>query len=175
LNASQSMIVHNPQSNMNNAVGRTDIFQLLQKGILIGLGTDGMSADIRPDIRTGNLIHKHHLKDNNVAWQEISEMVLKNNPAIYQRVSGQQVGQLGVGSPADLIIVDYYPPTPLTAENFWGHFLFGIADADVDTTIINGEVVMEKKVIPGIDEEKIAAESRSVAENVWKRFEGEKQ
>jgi cytosine/adenosine deaminase-related metal-dependent hydrolase len=170
LSDSKSIIVHNPQSNMNNAVGRTNIFELNRRNILLGLGTDGMSADIRPDIRTGNLIHKHDLKDNTVAWQEICQMVLTNNPAIYRRVSGQEAGQIKVGSPADMIIVDYFPPTPLTADNFWGHFLFGIADAEVDTTIINGKIVMEKKEITGIDEAKIAADSQQVAEKVWNRF-----
>ncbi|MCH7680819.1 amidohydrolase family protein, partial [candidate division KSB1 bacterium] len=40
-----TVVVHNPQSNMNNAVGRTDIFKLLQKEILVGIGSDGMSGN----------------------------------------------------------------------------------------------------------------------------------
>ena len=59
-----TMVVHNPQSNMNNAVGRADIFKLLKSGILTGIGTDGMSADLRPDIRAAYLLHKHDLRDS---------------------------------------------------------------------------------------------------------------
>lgn len=170
LAGSGAIVAHNPQSNMNNAVGRTDIFGLLQRGVLLGIGTDGMTPDLRPDVRTANLLHKHDLKNANVGWQEIQQMFLKNNPEMYRRISGQLVGKIAPGYLADLILIDYYPPTPLTPDNFWGHFLFGIADAPVDTTIINGNIVMENKQLPQVDEQKIAAESRRVAEKVWKRF-----
>ncbi|MBF0277552.1 MAG: putative aminohydrolase SsnA [SAR324 cluster bacterium] len=165
-----TMLVHNPQSNMNNAVGRTDIFSYLKRGVLLGMGTDGMSPDLKPDIRTALLLQKHDLKDNTLAWNETRQMVLSNNPAIMKRVSGQNVGKIAPGFQADLILVDYYPPTPLTSENFWGHFLFGICDAVVDTGIINGKVVMQNKHLPGIDEEKIAIESHKCAQRVWDRF-----
>ncbi len=165
-----TMLVHNPQSNMNNAVGRTDIFKLLQKEILVGIGTDGMSPTIIPDVRTGYLLHKHDLKDSNVGWAEIQQMTLKNNPEIFSRVSGQKAGKIEPGCLADLILVDYYPPTPLTSQNIWGHFLFGIADALVDTTIVNGEIVMQNKELVNIDEEKIAADSQVCAARVWQRF-----
>ena len=162
-----AMVVHNPQSNMNNAVGRTDIFRLLDKGILLGLGTDGMSADIRPDARAANLAHKHDLRNANVAWNEIQQLLLKNNPEIYRRVSGQMVGQIREGYLADLILVDYWPPTSMEGTNFWGHFLYGIADAPVDTTIVNGRIIMQNKKIAGLDEEGIAAHARECAQRVW--------
>ncbi|MFQ5706933.1 MAG: putative aminohydrolase SsnA [bacterium] len=167
---SDTMVVHNPCSNMNNAVGRTDIFTLLEKGLLVGLGTDGMSPDLKPDIRAGYLLHKHHLQNPNLGWNEFQQMVLNNNAAIFHRVSGQKVGKIAQGYLADLILVDYFPPTPLTAENFWGHFLFGIADAVVDTTIVNGQIVMRGKLLTNIDEGEIAAQSRACAERVWQRF-----
>ncbi len=167
---SGSIVVHNPQSNMNNAVGRTDVFGLLERNILLGLGTDGMSADLVPDIRTANLIHKHDLQKSTVGWAEVQNMVLQNNPIIFQRVTGRNVGKLKKGALADMILVDYFPPTPLTADNFWGHFLFGIADAVVDTTIINGKIVMQNKQIIGIDETQIAHDASVAAKRVWKKF-----
>lgn len=163
-------LVHNPQSNMNNAVGRADIFKLLDKKILLGLGTDGMSADIKSDARTGSLLHKHHLRNSNVGWNEIQKMLLKNNPQIYKRVSRQNIGVIKPGYLADMILVEYFSPTPMSGDNFWGHFLFGISDAAVDTTIINGQIVMQGKQLNGIDEQKIAAESRRCAKKVWKRY-----
>ncbi len=165
-----TVVVHNPQSNMNNAVGRTDIFKLLQSGILVGVGTDGMSANIWPDARTANLLHKHDLRNSNAGWNEIQQMTLKNNPMIFERISGQKIGRIEPGCLADLILVDYFPPTPMTGENIWGHFLFGIADAPVDTTIVNGRVIMKSKEIAGLDEEGIAAHARECAEQVWARF-----
>lgn len=167
---SDTVVVHQAQSNMNNAVGRADVFKLLQRGVTVGLGTDGMTPDIRREMMTGYLMHKHHLGDNNAAWGEFETMLLRNNPAIYERLSGQRVGRIEPGAAADLILVDYEPPTPLTSDNVWGHFLFGIVDAPVNTTIINGKIIMQEYVIPGLDEAQLAAESREVARRVWERF-----
>lgn len=165
-----TVVVHNPQSNMNNAVGRTDIFKLLQKEILVGIGSDGMSANIWPDVRTATLLHKHDLQNSNAGWNEIQQITLKNNPKIFERISGQKVGRIEPDYLADLILVDYFPPTPMTGENIWGHFLFGIADAPVDSTIVNGRVIMKNKEMAGLDEEGIAAHARECAKDVWQRF-----
>jgi cytosine/adenosine deaminase-related metal-dependent hydrolase len=155
---------------MNNAVGRADIFALLEKGITVGIGTDGMTPDLRREAMTGYLLHKHHIGDNNLGWTEYETMTLKNNPVIYQRLTGQKIGRVEPGYLADLILVDYYPPTELNGSNIWGHFLFGLIDADVDTTIINGKIVMRHKQIPHLDETKIAADSRVVAQKVWQKY-----
>jgi len=165
-----TVVVHNPQSNMNNAVGRTDIFKLLQKEILVGIGSDGMSANIWPDVRTATLLHKHDLQNSNAGWNEIQQITLKNNPKIFERISGQKVGRIESGCLADLILVDYFPPTPMNGENIWGHFLFGIADAPVDSTIVNGRVIMKNKEMAGLDEEELAAHARECAKDVWQRF-----
>ncbi len=167
---SGSILVHNPQSNMNNAVGRPDIGGCLRRGILLGLGTDGMSADVRPDVRMAFLLQKHALADSNAGWSESETMTIRNNPAIVERVAGQKVGVIAAGYLADLILVDYHPPTPLTGDSFWGHFLFGICDASVNTTIINGKIVMRDREIVTLDEEEIAFEARQVARKVWDRF-----
>ena len=166
-----TVVVHNPQSNMNNAVGRADIFALLEQDVTVGVGTDGMTPDVRVDVRTGHLLHKHHLSDPTVGWAEFQRMTLKNNPAIYRRLTGQKVGRVQEGYLADLILLDYFPPTPLSGDNFWGHFLYGIADAPVDTTIVNGEIIMHNKVIDGVDEEEAAQASQQVARQVWRRFQ----
>ena len=167
---SGAIVVHEAQSNMNNAVGRADVFALLEQGITVGIGTDGMTPDLRREAMTGYLMHKHHLSDNNAGWGEFETMTLKNNPRIYEQLTGQKVGQVTEGYLADLILVDYYPPTVFDGGNFWGHFLFGLVDADVDTTIINGKVVMQNKVIPGLDEAAIAREAQKVGEGVWQRY-----
>lgn len=166
-----TIIAHNPQSNMNNAVGRANIFALLERGVTVGIGTDGMSPDLKVDVRTGYLMHKHDCKDPNLGWMEFQQMAMKNNPAIFQRLTGQKVGRIEPGYLADIILVDYYPVTPLNGDTFWGHFLYGVADSVVDTTIVNGEIVMRDKVIPGIDEAEIAAASQTVAKATWERYQ----
>lgn len=74
------------------------------------------------------------------------------------------------GAKADVILLDYYPPTPLMPENLIGHILFGLADAPVDATIVAGRILMQNKAIPGINEEELSARAREVALKVWQRF-----
>lgn len=170
LHETDTIVVHQAQSNMNNAVGRADIFALLAAGVTVGIGTDGMSPDLRREVMTGYLLHKHDRRDNNLGWAEYERMALQHNPAVYERLTGQPIGRITPGYLADLILVDYYPPTPLHGDNLWGHFLFGLIDAPVDTTIINGRIVMRSGVVLGVDEAEVAAQSRVVARRVWERF-----
>jgi len=167
----RTMVVHNPLSNMNNAVGRADIFTMLKTGIVTGLGTDGMAPFLSGDIKAASFIHKHDLKDPRVGWQETAQLVLKNNPRIFRRLSGKSLGVIEAGAAADLILVDYFPPTPLTSENLWGHILYGIIDAPVHSTIVHGKVIMENGQIPGVDEAEIAAKARTAAQKVWNKIE----
>ncbi|NOX37910.1 MAG: putative aminohydrolase SsnA [Calditrichaeota bacterium] len=167
---SGAFIAHQPQSNMNNAVGRTDILGLLNRGVIAGIGTDGMTPDVKADVRMAAWLHKHALQDPNFGWEEIQTMAWKNNPRIYREISGQPVGQVKEGFLADLILLDYWAPTELTPDNIWGHFLFGFIDAPVNTTIVNGRVIMRDRQLLHIDEEKIAYEARVVARRVWERF-----
>lgn len=170
LKEKDAIVVHNPESNMGNAVGASPILEMYKKGILLGLGTDGYTADIMESYKVGNLIHKHVKGDSTVAWGEIPEMLFENNRKITERFINSKVGILQEGALADIIIVDYNPSTPINESNINSHLLFGINGRSVDTTVINGKVVMENRKLVNIDEERIMARSRELAAKVWKRF-----
>jgi putative selenium metabolism protein SsnA len=170
LKEKDTIVVHNPESNMGNAVGASPVLEMFSKGILLGLGTDGYTADMMESYKVGNIIHKHVKEDSKVAWAEIPEMLFTNNRRIFERFIDGQVGILKEGALADVIVVDYNPPTPITAGNINGHLLFGINGRNVDTTIVNGRVLMEGKELVNIDEERMMARSRELASEVWKRF-----
>lgn len=166
-----TIIVHNPESNMNNAVGVTKLLTMLKKGILVGLGTDGMSSDMLAQMRAAYLLHRLATLDPRVAFLEAPQLLLKNNPDIVERQFGIRVGEIAPGRPADLAILDYRPPTPLTSENFLGHLIFGLVDATVDTTVCRGKILMKNKKILSMDEERITARSRELAPVMWQRLE----
>ncbi len=170
LKEKDAMVVHNPESNMGNAVGASPVLEMFGRGILLGLGTDGYTADMMESYKVANIIHKHVKGDSKVAWGEIPEMLFANNKKITERFIDGKVGVLEEGALADIIIVDYDPPTTINEGNINGHLLFGINGRSVDTTIINGRVIMENRKLSGIDEERIMAKSRELADAVWKRF-----
>ncbi|MBX4259400.1 putative aminohydrolase SsnA [Clostridium estertheticum] len=170
LKEKNTIVVHNPESNMGNAVGVAPILEMYKKGILLGLGTDGYTTDMMESYKVANIIHKHVKGDSTVAWNEIPDMLFNNNRIITERFIDGKVGILKEGALADIIIVDYNPPTPINQNNINSHLIFGINGRSVDTTIINGRVVMENRKLVNIDEEKIMARSRELASDVWKRF-----
>ena len=168
--STNTCVVHNPESNMNNAVGVTRIFDLLKRNILLGLGTDGMASDMLSQMRCGYLLHRLANKDPRVAFLELPKMLLWNNADIAERQFGIRVGELAEGRPADLAILDYQPPTVLNENNFLGHLIFGLVDATVDTTVCKGRILMQNKKILSLDEERIAARSRELAPQMWQRL-----
>jgi putative selenium metabolism protein SsnA len=170
LAATKTSVVHNPESNMNNAVGVTKLFDLLKKGVLVGLGSDGMSSDMLAQMRCAYLLHRLANRDPRVGFLEAPQLLLQNNAAICERQFGLRLGELDEGRPADLAILDYQPPTPMTPGNFLGHLLFGLVDAVVDTTVCRGKILMKGKQILVLDEERIAARSRELAVRMWKRL-----
>jgi putative selenium metabolism protein SsnA len=171
LAATRTSVVHNPESNMNNAVGVTPLLKLLKKGVLIGLGTDGMGSDMLAQMRCAYLLHRLANHDPRVAFLEAPQLLLQNNAAIAKRQFGLQLGEIAEGLPADLAIIDYQPPTPLNEANFLGHLIFGLVDATVDTTVCKGKILMKGKLILSMDEERIAARSREFAPKMWKRLQ----
>lgn len=166
----KTAVVHNPESNMNNAVGVTRVLEMIRRGLLVGLGTDGMSSDMLAQMRSAYLLHRLANHDPRVAFLEAPQMLLQNNAEICRRQFGLPFGELAPGAPADLAILDYQPPTPLDETNFLGHLIFGLVDAVVDTTVCAGKILMRDKRILVLDEERITARSRELAPKMWRRL-----
>jgi len=165
-----SLVIHNPESNMGNAVGYAPVLKMLQRGILVGMGTDGYTTDMFEGLKVANVLHKHASGDPGAAWVEVPQMMFSNNRTIMGRFFRRPVGVLEPGAYADVIVVDYHPPTPLTAENFYGHLLFGVSGGMVRHTVINGRVLMKDRELLTVDEEKVTRRARELAAKLWERF-----
>ena len=165
-----TIVAHNPESNMNNAVGVPPVLDLIQRGVLVGLGTDGMASDMLSQMRVAYLLHRLEQQDPRVAFAEAPQMLLENNAEIAERQFGLRLGEIAEGRPADMAILDYHPPTPLDEGNFLGHLIFGLTDATVDTTVCRGQILMQDKQILVLDEDRIAARCRELAPKMWTRL-----
>ena len=162
-----TMVVHNPESNMGNACGCPPTMELVHRGILTGLGTDGYTHDMIESYKVANVLHKHHLCDANAAWGEVPKMLFENNAAIANRYFKTPLGVLKEGAAGDVIVVDYNPPTQLDASNINGHILFGMTGRDVVTTVANGRVLMKDREIKVIDVEEAMAKCREESAKLW--------
>jgi putative selenium metabolism protein SsnA len=170
LEESGAAVVHNPQSNMGNAVGVSPVLEMIKKGILVGLGTDGYTADMTESYKTAAILHKHAKGVPSAAWAEPAAMLFENNRTIMERFIGGKVGALKEGCYADIIIAGYRAPTPVNENTINSHLLFGVSGRHVDTTIINGRIVMKERELVNIDEEALLARSRERARKLWERI-----
>jgi putative selenium metabolism protein SsnA len=166
-----TFVAHNPQSNLNNAVGIANVVELVKRGVRVGLGTDAMTVAMLEELRVG--LWAQHLRQDNPScgFMELTRALVVRNPELATRLWGFPMGTLAEGAAADVILVDYHPPTPLNDETALGHLVFGLSQASVDTTICGGRILMEgKRLQIDVDEAALAARSRELAARLWERF-----
>ena len=171
LAATGTFVAHNPQSNLNNAVGIANVQTLVQRGVRVGLGTDAMTVNMLEELRVG--LWAQHLRQDNptCAFMELANTLVTRNPELASQLFGFPLGTLEEGAAADVILVDYHAPTPLDGNTVLGHLIFGISQATVDTTICAGRVLMAgKRLMIDVDEARLAARSRELAASLWERF-----
>ena len=115
---------------------------------------------------------QHLAKANpSIAFPEVVAALFVNNPAIARRIFNLPLGELREGAPGDVAVFDYDPPTPLESGNCFGHLVFGISQATVDSTVVAGRVLMENRRLKlDLDEERINARARELAAKLWKRI-----
>jgi len=171
LRDTQTWVSHQPRSNMNNGVGVADIPTMLRGNMKVVLGNDGFSNDAFEEMRVAYLLHKSAHNDPRVLpADQLLRIVMENNAALAKQFFPGEFGKLEPGAVADIILVDYDPPTPLSTDNFPWHIIFGFDGRKVDTTIVGGRILMRHGHIPHLDLDRIYARSREVAQDVWKRF-----
>ncbi len=164
-------VVHNPQSNMNNAVGTANVVELARRGVLVGLGTDAMTANMLEELRVALWGQHLRAEDPSVGFGEVTSALFANNPRIAGRIFGLRFGEICEGAAGDIAIFDYDPPTPLESGNVLGHLVFGISQTEADTTIVAGRVLMEnRKLALNLDETRVNARARELAKNLWTRM-----
>ncbi|MFZ0338914.1 MAG: putative aminohydrolase SsnA [Terracidiphilus sp.] len=170
LRVTQTNVIHNPQSNMGNAVGCAPVLEMMRRGVRVGLGTDGYTPDMFESMKAANLLLKHDAGDPRVAWAEPPQMLFQENARIATECFDRPVGKLVPGAHADIILVNYDPPTPMSVGNLNGHIHFGFTGGAVETVLIGGQVVMDSRQLLDIDEQEVMAKSRAAAAEMWKRL-----
>ena len=171
LRKSGAWVTHQPRSNMNNAVGTADVPAMLRGGMPVLLGNDGFSNDMFVEMHTAYLLHKAWRADPRVATgNQIIDMAYRHNAQLAGQFFAAPLGQISPGAAADLILLDYCPTTPLTADNLPWHIIFGISGSHVTHTMVAGRWLMKERKLLTLDEAAITAQSRQVARATWERF-----
>ena len=156
-------LLHNPRSNMNNAVGAAATRHFRRAA----LGTDGMDQDLLAEARAAFLKMREAGRDDAYG---AALALLAGGQRLAREVFGLPFGTLEPGAPADLVLFDYRPPTPLHAGNLAGHLLFGLDRSHVHTVIVAGRCVLRAREIEGVDEADVLARAAPAAAALWERM-----
>lgn len=163
---SGAWVAHNPRSNMNNGVGYAPVVAL---GSRVALGTDGIDGDMFTEARTC------YLKAREASWQTgpafAVERLASGAPIVGGMFDEPLLGTLQPDAPADLVVLDYRVPTPLTAANLPGHLVFGVTAAHVRDVMVAGRWIVRDRRHQLVDEEELAARCREAAPALWNRME----
>ncbi len=164
-------VTHQPRSNMNNAVGFAQVEAMLDHGVHVALGNDGFSNNMFAEMKAAYLGHKLVRRDPRAMPADLVFRLAYEANAALARIfwPDQPLGALTPGAAADIVLVDYHPTTPLTADNLPWHMIFGYEASMVTTTISGGEVLMRDRKLLTLDEDAITAQSRELARELWRR------
>jgi len=170
LKDTETTVVHNPESNMNNGVGVAPILEMDKAHILLGLGTDGYTPSMIESVKVAYILPKLHYRDPRVGSDLARRMLFENNSSIASRFFNRKVGVIEKDAYADLVVLDYNPPTPVDGNNFFYHLIFGIRDNAVKDVFVHGELLVKDQKLTKIDEEEVSRKSIEVAKKFWRKF-----
>jgi putative selenium metabolism protein SsnA len=166
IRASGAYVAHNARSNMHNAVGHTPVGRL---GDRVVLGTDGIGGDIFAESQSAYWRAREDDVFVGIDWP--ARRIAEGARLAGRIFDEPALGAITAGSPADLTVLEYATPTPLTGENFHGHWVFGLSARAVRDVIVAGEVVVADRRLTRVDQEGVCAQAASQAQRLWQRLE----
>jgi 5-methylthioadenosine/S-adenosylhomocysteine deaminase len=171
-----TQISHNPSSNAKLGNGIARLPEMLAAGINVGLGHDAAecnnSRDMFEVMKFASLLHRASRVDAGLQQaRDVVRMATRNGA----RALGHETGQLTAGHKADVILIDtqstmFTPLMPGSSEHVFSHLVFAANGSCVDTTIVDGRVLMEGRRIVSVDEDEVIREANRAFQEVEARM-----
>lgn len=165
----RAVIAVNVTSNMNNGVGLPDIRRFRKHGIDVIIGNDGISHNIASEYLS--LYFAMHEQARSPLGFDVAELIdlIDTTYAYASRRLGVKLGRIEPGYAADLILIPYDPPTPMTVTNAMGHMIFGLFRSFLpDTVFIGGKPVLTRGQVPS-NVQASYRRARDLASALWER------
>jgi len=160
-----SSVVHCPISNMKLASGIMPLPEMINSGINVGLGTDSACSnnnlDMFEEMKVAALLHKiSNLDPTIVNAQTVLDMATINGAKALGME--KEIGSLEKGKKADLSIIDFEKSHLIPHHNLVSHLVYSAQGSDVETVIINGKIIMEKRILKKDLEDKVSKEIKKL-------------
>jgi 5-methylthioadenosine/S-adenosylhomocysteine deaminase len=171
-----TQISHNPSSNAKLGNGIARLPEILNAGINVGIGHDAAecnnSRDLFEVMKFASLMHRASRVDASLQQApDVVRMATRNGADAL----GHETGRLAAGRKADVILVNlksqmFTPLMPGNADHLFSHLVFAANGSCVDTTIIDGKIVMEDRRLTTVDEQKVLREANDAFRRVLDRM-----
>ncbi len=166
IESARATVACNPRSNMNNSVGHSPFS--LRAG-RVALGTDGIGGNMIAESQAGFFRAREAALQTPPQWPLAR---LSAGAALAGRAFGEPLlGTLRPGAPADVVVLEYPAPAPLTAASLPGHWVFGLDARCVRDVYVAGQLVVEDGRSARLDGMELAAKSSAQAARLWSRVE----
>ena len=155
---SNASVAHCPVSNMKLASGIMPLQEMLESGVNISLGTDGVCSnnnlDMLEEMKITALLHKINKLDPNIASaQTVLDMATINGAKALDLE--KEIGSLEKGKKADIVFLDFEKSHLIPKHNLISHLVYSANGSDVDTVFINGKMIMKDRKIRKINEKEV--------------------
>ncbi len=147
-----------------------NMMPLIQAGVTVGLGTDGQTFNFFEVMRTAQMIHRIRYENPEVFPDAFTlKMATIEGAKVLQME--KEIGSLEVGKKADVVLLSDRSTVPVFEVNVKNYIVGTCERTDVDTVIIDGEVVLKDKEFCNVDEAQVRAQCQETARALWKRNE----
>lgn len=166
-------VAHNPTSNLKLASGTAPIPRLLEMGVTVGVGPDGTASNNRLDMwqemRLAALLHKGQSGDpTSISAQQALLMATREGA---RALNLHDVGTLEAGMKADIVLVDFDKPHLYPRHNVVSHLVYAAASSDVDSVLIDGQVLLRRGEFTRLDAPAICARAQERAQILTHAYE----
>ncbi len=164
-------IAHCPESNLKLASGIAPVPDYINRGILVGLGTDGAASNdnlnMHEEISTCAKLHKGaNLNAKAIDAKTVLQMATENG----FKIAGIKAGKIEEGYEADFILINTSVPEFQPLYDPIAQFVYSANSESIDTVVCKGKVLMEKRKLKTIDEEEVYRKARAWREKILSKL-----
>ncbi len=160
-------VSHMPLSNCEVGGGIAPIPELMDRGVTVGLGSDGYLNDMFAVMRGAFLLHKARLCSPQV-MPASSVFRMATTAGAEALGLGHLIGRLAPGYRADLQLIDAGFPTPASAHNLYDQLVLWRSGLDVREVMVNGEWRVRSGSVDGFDRDHERSRVAHEAQRLWK-------
>lgn len=161
-------VAHCPISNLKLGCGVADIVKMMENNIIVSLGTDGQGSgcnlDMFDTMKFTGLLQKGINENPKLlpAYEILKFATINGAKALNKE---DLIGSITENKLADLIILDLSDVTLQPINDIFSNIVYNAKGSNVITTIVNGKVLMENRILTNLDEAKIIEKCQNILDS----------